>query len=200
MWTSLLAISILPALAISITLPQPQDTFNSSQPPTLSPSLLSADNSSAIFMNSSLGKILQINCDPVRYGRNLKVASCKNIFNFLAQDDTPTVFAERGAVQPHDMNLPYRITSSEYLILEYDFILLLLRPVLEQTALCSDMIYRRRTLLRAAHPCRRRNDRPRLSTGGSQRCRLYLPTLRPQSWCRWNSRRHRYVRLLSSAT
>ena len=112
-WTSLLAVSILPALAISITLPQLPDTYNTSQPSTLPPSLLSAENFTTIYSNTTLGKILKINCAPLPYGRNLKVASCRNVFDFIAKDDTPTVFAERGAVQPHDMNLPYRITSSE---------------------------------------------------------------------------------------
>ena len=111
-WKSLLAVSILPNLAVSITLPQLPDTYNKSQPSTLSP-LLSAENASTIYSNTSLGKILKINCAPFPYGRNLKVASCRNVFDFIAKDDTQTVFAERGAVQPHDMNLPYRITSSE---------------------------------------------------------------------------------------
>ena len=112
-WISLLAVSILPVLAVSLTLPQLQDTHNLSQPPTLSPSLLSVDNSSTIYSNTSLGKVLKINCAPFPYGRNLKVASCRNVFDYIAKDDTPTIFAERGAVQPHDMSLPYRITSSE---------------------------------------------------------------------------------------
>ncbi|KAM0795954.1 hypothetical protein BDR22DRAFT_893643 [Usnea florida] len=117
-WTSLLTVSILPALALSITLPPLQDTNNTSQPPTLSPSLFSAENTSTTYTNTSLGKILKINCDPVRYGRNLKVSSCKNVFTYLAPNDTQTVFAERGSVQPHDVNLPYRITSSKPHILK----------------------------------------------------------------------------------
>ena len=114
-WTLLLAVSTLPVLAVSAILPQTQDTNNLSQQISVSPALLSAENSSTTFSNASFGEILKIRCDPIRYGKNLKVASCRNLFNYIAQDDTQAVFAERGAVQPHDLNLPFRVASSEYL-------------------------------------------------------------------------------------
>lgn len=41
--------------------------------------------------------------------------SCRKVFGFIAQDDTQTVFAERGSVQPHDLNLPFRATSNDAL-------------------------------------------------------------------------------------
>lgn len=41
------------------------------------------------------------------------MGSCRKVFNFIAQDDTQTVFAERSTVQPHDLNLPFRAISSE---------------------------------------------------------------------------------------
>ena len=113
-WTLLLAVSTLPVLAVSATLPQRQDTNNLSHQLSVSPALLSAENSSTIFSNASLGELLKIRCDPIRYGKNLKVASCRNVFSYIAQDDTQAVFAERGAVQPHDLNLPFRVASSEY--------------------------------------------------------------------------------------
>lgn len=41
--------------------------------------------------------------------------SCRKVFNFIPQDDTQTVFAERSTAQHHDLNLPFRATSNDAL-------------------------------------------------------------------------------------
>lgn len=106
---------LLPGTTLCAVLPQPSDTCNLLQEPVISPALSNFENSSTASGNTSLDNILKLRCDPIRYGRNLKVESCRKVFGFIAQDDTQTVFAERGSVQPHDLNLPFRATSSECL-------------------------------------------------------------------------------------
>ena len=109
-WPLLIEVLVLPALALSVIMPHPLDTY-----PVISSALTNVVNSSAATGNPSLGKILRLRCDPVRYGRNLRVESCSKASSFLPRDDTQTVFAERDSVQPHDLNLPFRATSSECL-------------------------------------------------------------------------------------
>ena len=108
-WTLLIEVLVFPVLALCVILPQTWDTY-----PVISPALTSIKNLSAATGNTSLGNTLKLRCDPVRYGRNLNVESCRKVFNFIAPDDTQTVFAERSSVQPHDLNLPFRATSSGY--------------------------------------------------------------------------------------
>ena len=109
-WPLLIEVLLLPALAVCVIMPQPLDTY-----PVISSALTNVVNLSATTGNTSLGNILRLRCDPVRYGRNLNVGSCSKASTFLPPDDTQTVFAERGSVQPHDLNLPFRATSSECL-------------------------------------------------------------------------------------
>lgn len=98
------------------TLPQPPVTYDLLQGPVVSPAHTFVNDTSASVGNRSFDNILKLRCDPVRYGRNLKVESCRKAFNFIAQSDTQTVFAERGSAQPHNSNLPFRATSGECLI------------------------------------------------------------------------------------
>lgn len=112
--TSLFKVLIIPVFALCAILPQPLGTHDLLQGPVISPAYTFFDNSSAPTGNVSSDNILKLRCDPVRYGRNLKVESCRRIFNFMSSDDTPTIFAERGSFQAHVANLPYRATSSEF--------------------------------------------------------------------------------------
>lgn len=43
------------------------------------------------------------------------MGSCRKVFNYISVDDEEFNFAERGSVQLHHLNLPYRVTSSRYL-------------------------------------------------------------------------------------
>lgn len=101
--------------AICRLLPQLVNTYNLSQGPVTSPALSFSGNSSVATGNISFDNILKLRCDPIRYGRNLRSESCRKVFNFIPQDDRQTVFAERDSGQPHDLNLPFRATSSECL-------------------------------------------------------------------------------------
>ena len=114
--TSLIKVLVIPFFALCATLPQPSGNYNLLQGPVVSPTYTFTDNSSAPTGNISSDNTLKLRCDPVRYGRNLKVESCRRVFTFIFQDETQTVFAQRGSAQPHDANLPFRATSSECLI------------------------------------------------------------------------------------
>ena len=126
-WTLLIEVLVLPVIASCAILPQPLDTNDLLRGPFISPALSLSVNLSTVTGNTSSGNLLKLRCDPVRYGRNLNVESCRKVFGFIAQDDTQTVFAERGIVQPHDLNLPFRATSSECLSISILFHLIVLQ-------------------------------------------------------------------------
>ena len=111
----LIGILILPALALCAILPNSLDNNDTWQGSVIFPVLPSPENSSFVLGNTSFEKILKIRCDPVRYGRRLKVESCRKVFNYMDADDAEIVFADRSNLQPHDVNLPFRDTSSEWL-------------------------------------------------------------------------------------
>ena len=73
--------------------------------------------------NSSSDNRLKIACDATRYGKNLKVSSCRNVFNFMKKDETTYTFAERDSGVPNDGPLPLRTLSSKTPIV-YFFLLL----------------------------------------------------------------------------
>lgn len=112
-WILLLEVLILAAFALCAVVPQPSDTYDLLQGPVISPALYFPENLSFATNDTSFDEVLKLRCNPVRYGRNLNVGSCRKVFNFIAQDDTQTVFAERSTVQPHDLNLPFRAISSD---------------------------------------------------------------------------------------
>ena len=62
---------------------------------------------------SSSSNVLGVICSGIRYGRNLKVNSCRNIFDYLVKSDTQNAFAERDSGIPYDVPLPWRTLSSE---------------------------------------------------------------------------------------
>ena len=51
----------------------------------------------------------------MRYGRNLRVESCRKAFNYLRAGGAETVFADRSSTLPHDLSLPLRYTGSKLL-------------------------------------------------------------------------------------
>ncbi|KAF6227108.1 hypothetical protein HO133_008549 [Letharia lupina] len=63
--------------------------------------------------NSSSDNRLKIACDATRYGKNLKVSSCRNVFNFMKKDETTYTFAERDSGVPNDGPLPLRTLSND---------------------------------------------------------------------------------------
>ena len=63
--------------------------------------------------SSSSENVLKILCSPGKYGKNLKVNSCRNIFDFLAHDEIQRTFAERDSGIPFEVPLPWRVLSSE---------------------------------------------------------------------------------------
>ena len=56
---------------------------------------------------------LRIQCSGNSYGRNLKVNSCRNVFNYLPQNDTQRTFLPREGGGPHSVPLPMRTYSSK---------------------------------------------------------------------------------------
>ncbi len=75
----------------------------------LSPANILAPSSNT----SSTGNKMIIACDGTRYGKNLKVKSCRNVFGFLSKDDKQLTFAERDSGVPSDIPLPLRTLSSK---------------------------------------------------------------------------------------
>lgn len=63
--------------------------------------------------NLSSGNILEIACDSAKFGKNLKVKSCRNVFRYLMQDESQYTFAERDSGVPHEAPLPWRTLSGE---------------------------------------------------------------------------------------
>ena len=69
--------------------------------------------SSPFAVNASLAKKLQIQCNAPLYGQNLKVSSCKKVFDLIVKDDKQITFTDRARKVPNDLHLPYRLQSSE---------------------------------------------------------------------------------------
>ena len=110
-----ITVIILPALALCATLPRLLDTNDLRQGSRLSQTLSYPETSSVTYGNASIGGLLMLKRNPVRYGRGLKVESCRNVFNYMKVDNTDIVFADRSSAQPHDLDLPFSTTSSKCL-------------------------------------------------------------------------------------
>ena len=63
--------------------------------------------------NLSVDHKLHITCDANSYGQNLKVPSCKKIFNLVDKDERQITFADRTGLARRDLPLPYRLQSGE---------------------------------------------------------------------------------------
>ena len=75
----------------------------------LSPAILVSSSSNT----TSSGNMLKVGCDSSRFGKNLKVNSCRNVFRYLRKDEKQLTFAERNSGVPLDVPLPLRTYSSE---------------------------------------------------------------------------------------
>ena len=61
---------------------------------------------------SSPSPVLKIRCDGNFYGRNLNVASCRDVFHYMPKNDTQMVFANRNSGVQLEIPLPWRTMSS----------------------------------------------------------------------------------------
>ena len=111
--TFMIRFFVLTGIEICAVLSQSLDTYNLTQEPAMSSALSFSENSSAVSGNTSPKNVLNLRCDPIRFGRNLRVESCRKAFGYISHGDMQTVFAERDSGQPHDFNLPFRVSSSE---------------------------------------------------------------------------------------
>lgn len=125
-WKLLIKVLVVHVFASCDILPQQTGIYDLLQASVVSPAPTFINDSSAPTSNTSFDNVLKLRCDPVRYGRNLKVESCRKILGFISESDEQSVFADRGSVQPHDSNLPFRATSSKCLIISSLLYLLIL--------------------------------------------------------------------------
>ena len=111
-----------------------------------SPELTLPLNVSTFPTNGTLTakKRLKIACDADRFGRNLKVKSCRDLFGYLTLDEEEYTFSGRDSGIPNDIPLPFRTYSStlhshtweRYRFLTYaaDDALCFMQPLLEKNA------------------------------------------------------------------
>lgn len=98
----------------SAALPQPsQDHSTGLSAGSVLPSQLLYPGISSLNATSAENKIT-ISCDGPRYGQNLRVTSCREIFRFIAKADHQTTFGERGSQVTYQAPLPYRLQSREF--------------------------------------------------------------------------------------
>ena len=63
-------------------------------------------------VSSGSSNVLKVQCDGINYGKNMNVASCRNIFNFIDKRVPERTFADRHTGIPADVLLPWRIYDS----------------------------------------------------------------------------------------
>lgn len=61
----------------------------------------------------STSNTLKIGCDSRRYGRDLKVKSCRNVFRYVKHENEQVTFSERDSGISYDVGLPLRTYSSK---------------------------------------------------------------------------------------
>ena len=110
---SVLALSALLGYVVSLTILPPLQ----SPAAGLLPSPVASDNfmiNTPFPANVSSGSniILKIQCDGNTFGKNLNVASCRKIFNYVNKSDTEKIFADRHSGIPSNIELPWRIYDS----------------------------------------------------------------------------------------
>ena len=64
---------------------------------------------------TSSGNVLKIGCNSKKFGKNLKVQSCRNVFNFMGKDEKQFSFAQRNSGLQVDVPLPLRTLSGKTL-------------------------------------------------------------------------------------
>ena len=99
------------------SLPQhPENISDLAAKPISSTNLLSPTSILASSSNlSSSENLLKIGCDARTFGKNLKVQSCRNLFQWMHKDDRQFEFAQRDSGLPADVSLPLRTLSSKTL-------------------------------------------------------------------------------------
>lgn len=115
-WASLCATATLSASVLQPI--QPGDGLAKAR--VAPPELLLPSNTSVSLGNLSFpsGNILKIACDASRYGKNLKVKSCRQLFGYVRKDNRQFTFAQRDSGIPQDLPLPLRTYSSERTLVE----------------------------------------------------------------------------------
>lgn len=75
---------------------------------------------STLLSNGPLSttNVLKIGCDSRRYGRDLKVKSCRDVFRYVKYENEQITFSERDSGISHDVGLPLRTYSSMSLLLQ----------------------------------------------------------------------------------
>ena len=122
---SALALSALLVRVLSLSiLPPLQSTAAELLPVALKG--FEIDTPFAVNVSTGSGNPLKIQCDGSNFGKNLNVASCTKIFNYIDKRVPEKVFADRRTGIPADVLLPWRI---------YDSMSLFVRP--SQKAACS---------------------------------------------------------------
>lgn len=103
--------------ALTASLPQhPESIGDLAAKPTSSLDMVSPTNILESSGNaSSSGNKLKVACNSRELGKNLKVQSCRNVFNFIAQNETQFSFAERDSGLQVDVTLPLRTMSGKTL-------------------------------------------------------------------------------------
>lgn len=101
-------------VVLAASLPQRSERIgNLAAGPTSSSNLLSPATLAPSSYNSS-ANLLKIACS-TKWGKNLKVYSCRNIFDWLQTDERQFSFAERDSGLPYQVPLPLRTYSSKTL-------------------------------------------------------------------------------------
>lgn len=96
---------------LSASLPQRSEGIGTGPISNSNSLLLTALAPSSNSSSSSNG--LKIECSGRKYGKNLKVNSCRNIFDFLRKEEEEHTFAERDSGIPFNVPLPWRTLSSK---------------------------------------------------------------------------------------
>ena len=104
------------ACVVSLTiLPPFQSTAAGLLQSPVAPGKFENDPPSPANVSSGSSKILKIQCDGEKYGKNLNIASCSNIFNYIDKRVQERTFADRNTGIQADILLPWRIYDSVYL-------------------------------------------------------------------------------------
>ena len=104
-------ISTISALVSSASVPQSSLAFGNLPPSPPASRVLTLPSARSNNFTLSAKK-LKIDCDSNRWGRDLKVKSCRDLFGYLKKDDEELIFSNRDSGLPHDIPLPIRTLSS----------------------------------------------------------------------------------------
>ena len=110
---SALALSALLLHVVSLTILPPFQTAAAGLLPSpVALKQLEIKTPSPVNVSTGSSNVLKIQCDGNSFGRNLNVASCTKIFNFIDKRTPERVFADRHTGIHADILLPWRIYDS----------------------------------------------------------------------------------------